>query len=164
MNPDIRTILYASGLDDGCEAPLGYAINLANRLGARLLVLSVIDDQRERSLVDLEEHVPQKLLDQYHDDRAARARAHIEAQITAFYAVRGSDAPPRPITELIVREGDDVAQAILDEAERGAADLIVLASRGEGRLFGLLFGSVPQEVLHKSRRPLLLVPVGEGEC
>ncbi|HMO49191.1 MAG TPA: universal stress protein [Rubrivivax sp.] len=164
MNHDIRTILYASGLGDGCEAPLGYAINLANRLGARLLVLTVIPEQRERSLIDLEEHVPQPQLDQYHDDRAARARAHIEAQITAFYAVRGSGVPPRPITELIVHEGDDVAQAILDEAERGAADLILLASRGAGLLAGLLFGSVPQEVLRKSRRPLLLVPVGEGAC
>jgi nucleotide-binding universal stress UspA family protein len=98
MNPDIRTILYASGLGQGCETALGYAIGLANRLGARLLVLTVIDDQRERSLIDLDEYVPQKQLDQYHDDRAARARAHIEAQIAAFYAVRGDDAPPRPPT------------------------------------------------------------------
>ncbi|MFT4195403.1 universal stress protein [Ottowia sp.] len=159
MNHDIRTILYACGLGDGCEAPLGYAISLANRLGARLLVLAVIDEQRERSLIDLEEHVPQKQLDQYHDERAARARAHIEAQIAAFYAVRGSNAPPRPIAELIVHEGDDVAQAILDEAERGSADLILMASRGAGLLARLLFGSVPQEVLRRTKRPLLLVPV-----
>ncbi len=159
MNPDIRTILYASGLGEGCEASLGYAIGLANRLGARLLVMTVIGEQRERSLIDLEEHVPQKQLDQYHDDRAARARAHIEAQIAAFYAVRDDAAPSRSITELIVREGDDVAQAILDEAERGSADLILLASRGAGLLAGLLFGSVPQEVLRRTKRPLLLVPV-----
>ena len=158
MNPDIRTILYASGLGEGCEASLGYAIGLANRLGARLRVLTVIDEQRERSLIDLEEHVPQKQLDQYHDERAARARAHIEAQVAAFYTVRGSDAPPRPITELIVHEGDDVAQAILDEAEHADADLILLASRGAGLLAGLLFGSVPQEVARRTRRPLLLVP------
>ena len=82
MNLEIRTILYASGLDEGCEAALTYAINLANRMGARLLVLTVIDEQRERSLIDLDSHVPQQGLDQYHDDRAARARAHIEAQAT----------------------------------------------------------------------------------
>ena len=164
MNLEIRTILYASGLGEGCEAALTYAINLANRMGARLLVLTVIDEQRERSLIDLDSHVPQQGLDQYHEDRAARARAHIEAQLAAFYAVRGSDAPQRPITELIVHEGDDVAQAILDEAERGAADLILLASHGEGLLAGLLFGSVSQEVLRRGRRPLLLVPVGDGKC
>ncbi|MBK6615606.1 universal stress protein [Ottowia sp.] len=159
MNHDIRTILYACGLGEGCEATLAHAINLANRLGARLLVLSVIDDQRERSLIDLPAHVPQQGLDQYHDDRAKRARAHIEAQVAAFYAVRSDDAPTRPITELIVHEGDDVPQAILDEAERGSADLILMASRGEGLLAGLLFGSVAQEVLRRTRKPLLLVPV-----
>ena len=164
MNLEIRTILYASGLGEGCEAALSYAINLANRLGARLQVMTVIDEQRERSLIDLDSHVPQQGLDQYHDDRAARARAHIEAQLAAFYAVRGSDAPARPIVELIVHEDDDVAQAILEEAERGGADLILLGSRGAGLLAGLLFGSVPQEVLRRTLRPLLLVPVAEGEC
>ena len=79
--------------------------------------------------------------------------------MAAFYAVRSDDAPPSPITELIVHEGDDVPQAILDEAERGAADLILMASRGEGLLAGLLFGSVAQEVLRRTRKPLLLVPV-----
>ncbi|HQQ70637.1 MAG TPA: universal stress protein [Alicycliphilus sp.] len=161
MNHDIQTILYASDLGEGCEAALAYAIVLADRLGARLQVLTVISDERERSLVDLEEHVPQQALNQYHDGRAARTLAHIEAQIAAFYAARGAGAAPRPpVTELIVHEGDDVPQAILDAAERGGADLIVMASRGKGRLAGLLLGSATQEVLRRTRTPLLLVPVG----
>ena len=159
MNHDIRTILYASDLDDGCETALAYAINLANRLGSRLLVLTVIDDQRERSLIDMDSHVPQQALNQYHDDRARRALAHIEAQVTAFYAVRADSMPQRPITELIVHEGDDVPQAILDAAERGGADLILMASRGKGLLEGLLFGSVAHDVQSRTRKPLLLVPV-----
>ncbi len=158
MNTGIQNILCASTLGDGCEATLAYAIDLANRLGARLLVLTVIDEQRERSLVDAGSHVPQAMLNQYHDERAARARAHIEEQIAAFYAVRAENAPSRPITELIVHEGDDVPQAVLDEAERGAADLIVLGSRSAGLLAGLLFGSVAQEVARRTRKPLLLVP------
>ena len=159
MNHDIRTILYAAGLDDGCETALAYAINLANRLGARLLVLTVIDDERERSLIDLDAHVPQKGLDQYHDERARRALAHIEGQLDAFYAVRADAPTQRPITELIVHEGDDVPQAILDAAERGGADLILMASHGKGLLQGLLFGSVAHDVQSRTRKPLLLVPV-----
>lgn len=161
MNHDIRTILYASDLGEGCEAALAYAIDLANRLGARLRVLTVIDDHRERSLVDIDSHVPQRALDQYHDRRAATTLAHIESQIAGFYAARGGPAPRQPVTELIVHEGDDVPQAILDETERCGADLILMASRGKGLLTGLLFGSATQEVLRRTRRPLLLVPVGE---
>jgi len=103
--------------------------------------------------------VPQDALDRYHEARAQRVKAHIEAQVAAFYAVRANKAPARPIAEIIVQEGDDVAQLILEEAESGPADLILMASRGEGALVGLLFGSVVQEVTRKSRVPLLLVPV-----
>lgn len=158
---DIHIILYACDLGDGSEVALAYAIGLADRLGARLQVLTVISDERERSLVDLEEHVPQRALDQYHDRRAARTLAHIEAQIAAFYAARGAAAPQQLVTELIVHEGDDVPQAILDAAESGGADLILMASHGKGVLTGLLFGSATQEVLRRTHKPLLLVPVEE---
>lgn len=161
MNHEIRTILYASDLGEGCETALAYAIDLADRLGARLQVLTVIDDQRERSLVDTSSHVPQQALNVYHERRATRTLAHIKEQIADFYAARADQPVRQSVTELIVHEDDDVPQTILDEAERGGADLILMASRGKGVLAGLLFGSATQEVLRRTRKPLLLVPVGE---
>ena len=160
MSNEIRSILYAADLSDDCEHVLAYAIDMANRLGARLQVLTVIPDQREKSLVEVDSYVPQDGLDKYHDARAQRVKQHIEAQLAAFYAVRAGSAPERPITEISVQEGDDVAQLILGQAQAGPADLILMASRGEGVLAGLLFGSVVQEVTRKSRVPLLLVPIG----
>lgn len=161
MSNDIRSILYAADLSDGCEAVLAYAIDMANRLGARLQVLTVIPDQREKSLIEVDSHVPQDMLDKYHDDRAKRIKQHIEAQIAAFYAVRADKSPAHPITEITVHEGDDVAQLILDEAQAGPVDLILMGSHGEGVLVGLLFGSVAQEVMRKTRIPLLLVPIAQ---
>ncbi len=159
MVNDIRSILYAADLSDGCEPVLAYAIDLANRLGAGLQVLTVIPDQRLKSLIEIDSHVPQEHLDKYHDDRARRVRQHIEAQVAAFYAVRADRNPARPITEITVHEGDDVADLILEEAKSGPADLIVMASRGERALLALLFGSVVHEVTRKTRTPVLLVPV-----
>ena len=86
MNRDIQTLLYATDLGEGCETALAYAIGLAERMGARLQVLTVIRDERQRSLVDIDSHVPQQALDAYHDRRAMRTLAHIEAQITDSYA------------------------------------------------------------------------------
>lgn len=160
MTNVIQNILYAADLSDDGEAVLAYAIDLANRLGAHLQVLTVISDQREKSLIDAEEYVPQKELNKYHDDRAKRVKKHIEAQIAAFYAVRAKQKPARPITEVAVREGDDVAQLILEQARSSSSDLILMGSRGEGVLVGLLFGSVVQELTRKTSTPLLLVPVG----
>ena len=50
MTNVIQNILYAADLSDDGEPVLAYAIDLANRLGAHLQVLTVISDQREKSL------------------------------------------------------------------------------------------------------------------
>ena len=71
-------------------------------------MLRVIPEQREKSLVEVDSHVPQEMLDKYHDDRAQRVKAHIEAQIAAFYAVRAGEGRRSPSREISVQEGDDV--------------------------------------------------------
>lgn len=161
MSRNVENILYAADLADGSEPALAYAIGVANRLGARLQVLIVIPDIREKSLIEIDGHVPQEQLDQYHSDRAQRARQHMETQITAFYAVRASEAPARPIIEIEVKESDDVTELILKEAQAHGADLIVMGSRGESALSALLFGSVAQEMARRTQTPLLLIPLGD---
>lgn len=160
MSPDIRTILYAADLGAGCEGVLAYAIGMANRLGARLRVLTVIPEMRETSVVEVDRHVPQEVLDKYHDDHAQRIKQHIEGQIAAFYAVR-PDKDEQSISEITVQEGDDVSQLIPDEARSGSADLLLMGSRPESAIAGLLFGSAMQEVMRRTPVPLLLVPIAE---
>lgn len=49
-------------------------------------------------------------------------------------------------------------QSILHEADRVDADLIIMGSHGHTSLYHLLVGSVSEGVIHKSSRPVLLVP------
>ena len=50
------------------------------------------------------------------------------------------------------------AKAIIEEADRLDADLIVVGSHGFGAVFKMLLGSVSSAVLKKARRPVLIVP------
>ncbi len=116
---------------------LAFAISIANRLGAKLHVLKVIPDEREKSLVEVDTHVPQATLDEYHNERAQRVKEHIEAQVAAFYAAHPEMDATQAISEITVRENDDVAELILDEAKAGHADLILMGARRDVGLVGL---------------------------
>lgn len=67
------------------------------------------------------------------------------------------------LTQTEVVDGPDPAMAICQAAERLGADLICMASHGRSGMLQTLVGSVAQEVLRKSRRPVLLLrPPFEG--
>jgi nucleotide-binding universal stress UspA family protein len=51
----------------------------------------------------------------------------------------------------------DPAREIIAEAENRNADLIIVGSRGHGRLAGLLLGSVAQKLLSHAPCPVLVV-------
>jgi nucleotide-binding universal stress UspA family protein len=51
------------------------------------------------------------------------------------------------------------ADAILKEAQRLEADLIVMATHGHGAMFDLLVGSISQAVLRQGKVPVVMVPV-----
>jgi nucleotide-binding universal stress UspA family protein len=162
MSQPVSEILHAADLSPGCEEALAYAIRLGKQLGAKLRVVTVIEDERETSIVEVDSYVPQGALNQYHDDHARRVKAHLEAQIAAFSVERPDLNIDKTIYEIKVREGDDIAQLILDEAQAVPTDLILLGTTlNENPILGFLFGSVVQDVIRKSTVPVLLVPVRE---
>jgi nucleotide-binding universal stress UspA family protein len=56
--------------------------------------------------------------------------------------------------------GGQPARRLAKLAERIDADLIVVGTRGHAPLAGLVLGSVTQQLLHDSNRPVLAVPPG----
>ena len=66
------------------------------------------------------------------------------------------------VAEVHLREGLTVDE-ILDSGDEVRADLIVMGSRGLGRVKNMLLGSVSEGVVHHSRRPILMVLTEGGE-
>lgn len=80
-------------------------------------------------------------------------KGEAEEVLTAAVKELG-DVPCEIHTELL--EGDP-AEAILDVATTRESDVIVIGSRGLGRLAGLLLGSTSQKVVAHAPCPVLIV-------
>jgi nucleotide-binding universal stress UspA family protein len=87
------------------------------------------------------------------DDRG-RAEAQLADSVERF---RAAAEPEVPIVEKLV--GGDPRQALMHEAEDAA--LVVVGTRGLGRMSAVLLGSVSRHLLHHAPCPVEIVPALE---
>jgi nucleotide-binding universal stress UspA family protein len=137
-----RNILVAIDGSQAATAALEEAIELARSDGARLVLISVAAPLRWRLAAP--PYVPYPT--EYDPERAAwevvrRAEAFVPADV--------------PVTS-VVRTGP-AAAAIVERAEQGGHDLVVMGSRGLGFLGSLVLGSVSRAVVARSPVPVRVV-------
>ena len=83
-------------------------------------------------------------------------RAALRERVDQYLAAAACRVPAGVPAERSSREGKPATE-ILKVASEWGADLLVMGSRGRGRLRGLLLGSTAQEVLHGAKSPVLVV-------
>jgi nucleotide-binding universal stress UspA family protein len=92
-----------------------------------------------------------RTLETKHAERNDQLSAQLQALIPVEAAARGIN------TQVEVVEHSNTATAICQAAERLGADLICMSSRGRTGLAKTLLGSVTQDVLAHSQRPVLVI-------
>jgi nucleotide-binding universal stress UspA family protein len=135
------TIVVGCDASDCAYEALGVALELAQELGASLVIAYAIEPPvrsvgeefgaHPEALEELGEQVTEPAL-----ERARQAGVDAEAQLVS----------QRP------------AAALLNLAAKHDARLIVVGSYGESPLRGAVLGSVPHKLLQVSDRPVLVVP------
>ena len=59
--------------------------------------------------------------------------------------------------ETALLKGDHIASVIIDYNKKNDFDIIVIGSRGHGKLKTTVLGSVSNNVLHHSKNPVLII-------
>jgi len=92
-------------------------------------------------------------------DLLPQAPARVELEVAArLRALTPATAPEKHVvTRTEVIRAPNAAQAISEAAERLAADVIVISSHGRTGLARTVFGSVADEVMKSSRKPVFIV-------
>lgn len=133
---------------------------LARRLDAELFVLHVIAPAPTASVAPIDPmtglsgFAPYTLYDPQLEANMEEAEEH------AFKAFL-TDRFTMPV-HAGLRKGDP-APVILEDADDHDVDFVVVGKRRHGRLERLFVGSTAQDVIKKSRRPTIVLPVEEPE-
>ena len=136
-----KLILWASDGSDHADRALQYARGLAEASSARLVAVHVKEVMVGRAggypVQTDEEEVERKI--------EAQVKELAGAGINAGFELKAATA-------------GGAAHALGDSAKEDGADLIVVGTRGQGALTGLMLGSVTQRLLHVAPCPVLAVP------
>jgi len=141
-----RRVLLATDTSSASTSAEHAAIELAARVGASLIVLSVIDPSRLR--------LPGGL---FHT-RVDQVRAQREVAITGIV----EEARRRGVsTQFLIWEGDP-GPSVVEAAIAEGADVTVVGSHARGPFGRLLLGSVSSFVVDHGGRSVVVIPPGQG--
>lgn len=142
MDPEhVRKILLATDLSPTSVPATDEAFDVAGRLRAELLVVSIIDTASLR----LPGGGFRARVDQVRERRHAAAQELVQRGRRQGMTVT-----------FLVWEGEP-AQSILEAASAEQVDMIVLGSHGRGPIGRLLLGSVSQEVVRQATVPVVVI-------
>jgi nucleotide-binding universal stress UspA family protein len=134
--PAFKRILAPLDGSEPAATALSPAIELARSAGAELVLLRVVERQPRYVSLLLMRH---------------------NQAVAALDALVADIGPQLPVTPVVAADYGDTAEAIVEEAARREADLIVMATHGYGGVRRWMLGSVADKALQAAPAPLLLL-------
>ncbi|RMG89189.1 MAG: universal stress protein [Candidatus Dadabacteria bacterium] len=158
MLPEIRTILFASDLSPRAPDAFRWAMSLAQRYDAKIIIVHALEPltPMTKSMVDV--YLPKEVREKLDAEGRQRIMDRVRERLELFCQEETCTDPQGRdrVKEIRIVEGRP-SQAILDEAERCQADVIVMGSHGHSAVGEVLLGSVAHRVTQRAKVPVLVV-------
>lgn len=154
MIPQIKKILYATDLSKNSSYAFLYAIDMARRHDAKIIILHALEPlPKEVRFVDALQRIEskeskgafeqvQKLLPEF----CKKTEAHIGPPCVDL------------VSKFLIPRGHPTEE-ILNAADKESCDVIVLGTHGKGFLTHTFLGSVSESVLHRTQKPVFIIPL-----
>ena len=157
--PEIKTILYATDQGKNMRPVFRHAINLAQHLNARIIMLHVIEPLGSTGEAVLSTYLPEKKMAQLERDGMKKILAQMKTRLEKFCEdeLAACEKKSAMVKEILVTTGRP-ADRIAQEAEKHQADMIVMGSWSEGFMGHGLIGTTARQVTQISSLPVLVVP------
>jgi nucleotide-binding universal stress UspA family protein len=159
MIPEIKKILYATDHSKNSAYAFYYAIDIARRYDARIVILHVVEflprgiypigGEYEHGHFEIEK-IDVEQIKNYLQKFCQKTQTKIGSPCVEL------------VSSIIVHVGYPVEE-ILNVTDEEGCDLIILGTHGKGFLKRSFLGSVSNAVLHRAQKPVLLIPLPFGK-
>jgi nucleotide-binding universal stress UspA family protein len=155
MIPQIKKILFATDLSKNSAYAFFYAIHMAKRDEAKVVILHAVEPIAPM-LVNFEDFKYQVAKDRW-EETVIKFKERIQ-DISVKADARTGVSSVDLISDILIRPGHP-AEEILRVADEEDCDVIVLGSHGKGFLEKTFLGSVSGSVLLRTRKPVFVIPL-----
>ena len=164
MMLQIKKILYATDLSKNSAYAYQYAMNIAEKYDAEIVILHVIEPIPPAARHYMKIYVDEAKWDEkikYEQDVAIE---QIKKRLEEFCRRETQDAPQcvALVSTILVRPGYPVEE-ILKAADEEQCSMIILGTHGKGFLKQTFLGSVTRSVLDRAKKPVFIIPLPHEE-
>ena len=162
--PDIKKILYCTGIGPNSAYIYRHALALAERFDATITVLHIMETltPEQEALIDgyIGPGSIHDVVEHEEQDSVTRIKKHLQN----FCAKLGDDSScSYRVEKIVVAESPSPADEIVRQSIAMEADVIVMGAHRRSVIFGALLGSTSDKVIRKSSIPVFVVQVPAGE-
>jgi len=164
MIPQIKKTLYATDLSKNSVYAFRYAMNLAEKYDAEIVILHVIEP-----IPPMVKHYVKGFVDEINWDEKVKyqqemAIERIKKRLEEFCKRETQDVPQclTLVSTILVRPGHPVEE-ILKTVDEEQCNLTILGTHGKGFLKQTFLGSVARSVLDRARKPVFIIPIPHEE-
>jgi nucleotide-binding universal stress UspA family protein len=155
MIPETKKILYATDLSKNSSYAFLYAIDMAKKHNARIVILHAIEPIPPYA--EVYGGMTDEFKKKQHEEIIESMKGHLQG-----FCKKAEDEIGPPCVELVSKILVPVGyppDEILDAADKEGCDVIVIGTHGKGFLAHTFLGSVSSAVLHRTRKPVLTIPL-----
>ncbi len=155
MTAQIKKILYATDLSKNSSYAFLYAIDMAKKHDAKIVILHAIEPIPAYAEVYMATR--DEFKKKQHEEIVESMKKHLQGFCKKAEAQIG---PPcvELVSKILVPVGYP-AEEILSAADKEGCDVIVVGTHGKGFLAHTFLGSISNAVLHRTRKPVFIIPL-----
>ncbi|MEZ4829743.1 MAG: universal stress protein [Bacteroidia bacterium] len=147
----VKNILFPTDFSETAHNAFEYALNIADQMGATLVLLHVYQDLSNES-----SYIPRELVESLKEEKLEKAIHFFHEYQREAQLQLGKSLEVRPILQ------SGLPETVIPELSRSMnIDLIIMGTLGAASVSERILGSVTAKVIEKSACPVLAVP---AEC